>query len=346
MGHTDELLDDVRAQISASDETLNAARLRRDETLKAAKKFEGALRTYNSGSIGHGTANDDTDADCGLVLDRRAHPTLGPDGDGEGPSKVIEDVRELIRDELLPTHPNLKTRISKRAITVKFHEPLFAGDDAPDPSVDLIVALTRREKEGLWIPNRDSDGWDASHPERHTKLLTDPPTDVRRLRARTIRLAKAWNKQFDSPGLSSFNIEALALEAIKHVMRIGEAVTVWFEHSAKEVKKGDTRDPADVSPPVKLLLDRNVVVGRLEKAARHMRKAVDNDEDQDTVIEEVAAVFTEYVQRQAGAGSKAEIASALRSGNSGFNRAGAYVGAAASAKPLKSVRSFGDGKIR
>ena len=87
-------------------------------------------------------------------------------------------------------------------------------------------------------------------------------------------------------------------------------------------------------------------IGRLEKAARHMRKAVDNDEDQDTVVEELAAVFTEYVQQHAGADSKAEFASALRSGNSGFNRAGAYVGAAASAKPLKSVRSFGDGEIR
>lgn len=346
MGHTDRVLDDIQSKIAPSDETLGAARSRREEVLVTASGFDGALRTFASGSIAHRTANDDTDADCGIVLDRRSHPELGPDGDGEGPERVMQDVRELVRDTLKDTHPELKIRLTKRAIEVKFHEPIGFGDDATDPSVDLIVTLTRMEKEGLWIPNRDSDGWDASHPESHTKLLTDPPTDVRRLRARTIRLAKAWNKQFDSPGLSSFNIEALALEVIKQVMRIGEAVTVWFEHSAKEVKKGNTKDPADVSPPVKLLLDRDVVVGRLGKAAQHMRTALENDDDEGAVTEELAMVFPKFVDKPKGDSSKAALASALRGGNSDFNRAGVYVPAAAAATRLKTIRSFGDGKVR
>lgn len=199
MGHTDRILDDIRSEIAPSDETLDAARSRREEVLAAASGFDGALRTYASGSIAHRTANDDTDADCGIVLDRRSYQELGPDGGGEGPEGVMEGVRDLVRDKLKDAHPKLKTRLTKRAIEVKFHEPIGSGDDATDPSVDLIVALTRKENEGLWIPNRNSGGWDASHPECHTKLLTDPPQDVRRVRARAIRLVKAWNKQFSSP---------------------------------------------------------------------------------------------------------------------------------------------------
>ena len=346
MGHTDGILDNIRARIAPSDETLDAARSRREEVLAAARGFDGALRTYASGSIAHRTANDDTDADCGVVLDRRSYPELGPDGDGEGPEDVMERVRDLLREKLVDAHPNLKTRLTRRVVVFKFHEPVGSGDDPPDPSVDLIVALTRKDKEGLWIPNRDSGGWNASHPECHTKLLTNPPKDLRRVRTRAIRLVKAWSKQFSAPALSSFNIEVLALEAISEVMTIGEAVTLWFEHSAKEVEKGDTRDPAGVSAPVKLLLNRDVVVGRLENAARHMRTALENDDDEETVTEELASVFPKFVQKPAGDSSKAALAAALRDGNRNFDRAGRYVAAAAAGAPLKSVRSFGDGEVR
>lgn len=345
MDHTGRLLDGIRAKIAPSDETLTAARTRRDDVLKAAKKFEGALRTYNSGSIGHGTANDDTDADCGLVLDRRAHPALGPDGDDDGPGDIVERVRELVRDELLPTYPNLKTRLSKRAITVKFHEPLSPSDNPPDPSVDLIVALTRKDAAGLWIPNRDNLSWDASHPERHTELLTDPPAEVRRVRARTVRLVKAWNKQYSSPALSSFNVEALALECITEAVSIGEAVTTWFEHAATEIEKAETEDPAGVSPPIRLLEDRQIVVNRVQAAVGHMRTALNNDGDEDVVTEELAAVFWMYIEKPAGDDSKAAMASALRTDNSAFNRAGQYAAGAAAAT-LKTTRSFGDGEFR
>jgi len=346
MGHTDRILHDIRTEIAPSDQTLDAARFRREEVLAAARGFDGALWTYASGSIAHRTANDDTDADCGVVLDRRSYPELGPDGDGVGPDAVMEGVRDLVRDKLKDAHPELKTRLT-RAIEVKFHEPVGSGDDPPDPSVDLIVALTRKDKEGLWIPNRDSGGWNASHPECHTKLLTNPPEDIRRVRARAIRLVKAWNKQPTSPGLSSFNIEALALEAITQAVAIGEAVALWFEHSAREIRKGNTKDPADVSPPIKLLLNRDVVVGRLETAAKHMRTALDNDDDEEAVTEELALVFPKFVQMPAGDSSKAALAAALRDGNRNFNRAGRYIATGAvAATPLKTVRSFGDGEVR
>jgi len=345
MGYTSKLLDDIRAQIAPTDQTLQAARNRRDDVLAALNNLDGRLRDYVSGSIGHRTANRDTDADCGVVLDRRVHPALGPDGDGVGPGDIMERARNIAREALKGKYPDLATRLTKRAITFEFSEPLDLGDDAPDPSVDLIVALTRKDADGLWIPNRNTDEWDASHPEQHTKLLTDPPDDLRRLRARTIRLVKAWNQQYTDPALASFNIEALALEVMTETMSLGEAVTLWFAYSARELKKADTKDPAGVSPPIKLLLNRDTVVARLETAAKHMRQALDHDDNEDAVMEELATVFYKYVQKPQGASSKAALAASLRKGNLDLNRAGVYVAGTAISQ-LRSVRSYGDAQDR
>jgi hypothetical protein len=341
VAYTNDVLDNVRAQIAPADATLKAARARRDEVLEAAKKFEGAQRTYGSGSIAHFTANDDTDADCGVVVDRRVYPALGPDGDGEGPGEIVGKMRDFVRDAIQGAHPKVSFRLTKRAIKIQFDEPLNGKSDAPDPSVDLIVALTRKDG-ALWIPNRDKDDWNASDPESHTKLLTEPPADVARVRRRTVRLVKGWNGQFSAPGLCSFNIEALALECITKVMSIGEAVTAWFEYAAKEIEKGNTKDPASVSLAIKLPANvtLDAVVSRLEKAAKHMRTALDDDDDEATVKEELSKVFWDYVESD-----KSALAAALRGGNTGFNRAGLLIGGVGSAAaPLKTTRSSGDGK--
>ena len=67
-------------------------------------------------------------------------------------------------------YPDATYEVCKRAILFEFHEPL--GDEQ-DPSVDLIVALTRVEGDGRWIPNTEAECWDASDPEEHTRLLND-----------------------------------------------------------------------------------------------------------------------------------------------------------------------------
>ena len=133
MQNTASYLNDVHAELAPSDGTLSAARSRRDEILGKAKNYPGTLRTYISGSIAHRTANQDTDADCGVVLDRRSYPKLGPDGEGEGPNQTVEGVRESLRDELKEDHPDIRFRVTKRAIQVSYNEPI---DDGSDPSVD------------------------------------------------------------------------------------------------------------------------------------------------------------------------------------------------------------------
>ncbi len=340
MGYVESILNEVRSKIAPSDETLSSARARRDEVLAAAKKYHGTLRTYLSGSIAHGTANDDTDADCGIVLDRRSYPALGPDGDGEGPNEIVEDLREFIRDSLKENHDEVRFFLTKRAIKVSFNEPL---QDGTDPSVDLIVALTRM-LGALWIPNREQKRWDASDPEKHTELLTGEPAKLRRTRARIIRLAKAWNKQFSIPGLCSFNIEALALQSVTDEMNVANGLAGFFSFAAGDLKKHLTPDPAGVSPAIKTLVERDVLVERLDKAANKMVDAVENADDERKVREHLADVFWKYVEPPVNSESKAAVAAALRQGNQGVAlKSGALTVGTVSGHQLKTTRSFGEG---
>ena len=62
-------------------------------------------------------------------------------------------------------------------------------------------------------PNTETEAWDPSDPEEHTRLLTtkSDPKALRVTRARAIRLAKAENKRTAVPPLCSFNLEAFGL---------------------------------------------------------------------------------------------------------------------------------------
>jgi hypothetical protein len=337
MNPVDDIIIDIQRQIAPSDETLEAARSRRDEVLAVAGRFIGALRTYTSGSIAHRTANDDTDADCGVVLDRRSYSKLGPDGEGGAPNDIVEEVRIFIREALKDKHPDISFRLTKRAIKVTFNEPLLDGSD---PSVDLIVALTRAAGE-LWIPNLERKCWDASDPECHTRLLTAEPAGLRRMRAKVIRLAKAWNKQYAQPGLCSFNIEALALQSIKEETSIAEELLTFFNHAAKDLAKRNTPDPAGVSSAIKTPVERDKVVCRLEKAADNYKIALDLENDNDA-NDALANVYWVYVTPSPGSSSKSAFAKALREGNSAIRTVpGSIAITGLRGVPLKTTRSYG-----
>jgi len=337
MNHIDDILVDIQKEIAPSDETLEAVRNRRDEVLSITGRYVGALRTYTAGSIAHRTANDDTDADCGVVLDRRSYHKLGPDGDGGTPNDIVEDVRSYIRDRLKDRHPDIAFRLTKRAIKVTFNEPL---PDGSDPSVDLIVALTRAAG-ALWIPNLEQKRWDASDPECHTRLLTAEPAGLRRMRAKVIRLAKAWNKQYSQPGLCSFNIEALALEAIKEEVGVADGLTAFFNYSASDLSKRQTPDPAGVSAPIKTAIERETAANRLGKAAETLETALNSDNENDA-RDDLASVYWVYVTPSPGSSSKAAFAKALRGGNPAVSVVPGSISIAGSGGiALKKTRAYG-----
>ncbi len=312
MSAADTILDEVRAQIAPDDRVLKAARERLASVRQAAAGFKGSKRTFRSGSVAHMTANDPVDdADGGMVLDRTVYTSLGPDGDDVGPEEIVEKVRQHLREKLADRFPKIGFRLTKRAIKISFGEPVL---DDQDPTVDLIVALTRRDKPGLWIPQLKKNGWDASHPEAHTELLEDGYETTGHVLQRAVRLVKVWNRHFSEPALSSFNIEALGLAAIAEKMSLAVATAKLFRHGSASLAEANTKDPAGVSGSIRILIDRDVAVRRLGGAAHHCDAAIEAGDDEEAAKTELAEVFPDHVQVPPGVLSKAALAAALTSG--------------------------------
>ncbi|MFN8160890.1 MAG: hypothetical protein U0R52_07595 [Solirubrobacterales bacterium] len=338
--HTGQILTNVRRQIAVDDDVLLETKERRNLVKRMARKFEGALKTFDSGSVAHGTVNKPvSDADCGVVLDRRHHPELGPDGDGVAPDTIVREVAEFVIGGVREEYPAAICEVSKRAIVISFNEPL---DRDQDPSVDLIVALTRAEGDGRWIPNTEQHDWDASDPEKHTELLNGPTGSARIHRARVIRLAKAATKQDDRPVVSSFNTEALALGHVDEEDTIAESLRDLFHGAADDLASRDTPDPAGVSDPIKLPegVSREEAVDRLRGFGDSISEAIDNAEDEDRARSVLRRVFPDYVETEPSA--KASLAEAVAAGDSA--KVGAAFGAGAAS--LKRTSAYGDGTAK
>jgi hypothetical protein len=345
MGHTLNTLDSVRSQVEAKMTAIGEARERRDAVLAAAKKYPGVLEPYRSGSLATGLMiRPVTDGDCGIVLDRRVYPELGPDGAGVGPMDIVREVLELVVRELRPTYPFVTAELMKRGILVEFHEPI---DEDQDPTVDLVIALNRRDDNALWIPKIDwhetGATWSPGHPKKHVELLTSGTADLKRDRARVIRVAKAWRNQEEQAGICSFNLAALALECITYPMPLDKAMLTLFDHAARSLAVTETDDPAHVSGPISVdVPGRQVVAARLHLAADGVRTALANDHDPHAVALALNGVFPDYVKPPTASSPKAAIADGLRrKGTVGLGAGtGLAVGSAVKVA-AKPVRSFG-----
>jgi len=336
--HAESVLDEVRAAIAPEDEVLAAARERRDAVKKYAEAFRGRLRTFNSGSVAHGTANNPvSDADCGVVLDRRHHGDLGPDGDDVGPCEIVDELVEEITPKIKDDYSDAEVSTTKRAVLVEFNEPV----DDEDPSVDLIVGLSRAEDDALWIPNLEADDWDASDPEEHTRLLVAKPADLRRHRARVLRLAKAAiRNDGDQRVMCSFNIEALALTHVTEVhTTLAEGLAVLLEGAAESIAKELTPDPADVSDPIKLPegVTRADCSARLGYFARKVREAIAAYSEAGARAA-LADVFRSELGDKTIKSTKSKIADELRQDERDAAVLGSFGAAAGSVKP---TRAFG-----
>jgi hypothetical protein len=313
MGYTDDYLTTIRDAIAADEIVLAEARARLALIREIAMDFPGALRTYASGSLPQYTVNHPvTDGDGGLVLNRVHYPELGPDGGGETPNDVAAELCALLGPEVRRTYPKARCGTSKRGPKITFGGPV----NGQDPSVDLVVALTRREGNGLWIPNLDRRRWEASDPEQHVALLNGDTVSLRRTRRRVIRLLKAWNKQWTMPAFSSFHLSALALEHVTIGMSAAIALHAVFDGAATFLATGsNTPDPAEVSKPLKLMkgVTREIAVQRLQAAATAMSDALEHDEDETAVRSALHRVFRDYVDAPATDKLAAAVA-ALRPG--------------------------------
>lgn len=292
MGNTEDVLDEIRDRIDTHAEPLAEARKRLRLVRAKAGAFPGALRTYASGSIPQNTfIHPVDDGDGGVVLDRRTYPELGPEGGGASPSRVTPLMCALLGHSLREAYPKARCTTSKRGPKIAFGRPV----DGQDPTVDMVLALTRRSGAGLWIPNLRTNRWEASHPERHVELFTSGSRRHRRVRRRVIRLLKAWNKQFDEPGFSSHNLTVWAWEFVPPGMGVATALSRVLTEACARVESGTaTLDPAGVSGSVRLLVTKTVAARRLRTAADALADALGHDADHDAVRSALSRVFPAY----------------------------------------------------
>lgn len=245
-----------------------------------------------------------TDGDGGLVLNRVYYPNLGPDGRGDAPTDVVDDLIEHLRPRIRKVYPRATMHTSKRGPKIYFGQPV--GDD--DPTVDLVVAMNRKEGPGIWIPNLEKGTWEPSDPEKHVELLNSDSAGFRSTRRKIIRLAKAWNKQYSVPGASSFEVSTWAYEFVEHGQGVAKGLWTLFDKAAGRLEAGTpTGDPAGVSANLKLLIDAATMATRLRKAADHMAKAIASN-DENEVAEAMSIVFWTYIDAPATSSLKAAAA--------------------------------------
>jgi len=329
-----QVLADVRRGIAVDDDVLSETKARRNLVKRHARSFSGALKTFDSGSVAHGTVNKPvSDADGGVVLDRRTYPELGPDGDDAPPDEIVAAVAAHVIAGVREEYPDATCRVCKRAILVEFNEPLDSGED---PSVDLIVALTRADGPGRWIPNTEAHDWDASDPEEHTRLLNGPDSATRVHRARVIRLAKAAVKQDATPVITSFNLEALALEHVGADATIAESLRDLFLGAGGDLSQGLTPDPAGVSDPIKLPegVLRSAAVARLRRFGEAVAAAIGADSLEEAEAA-LAELYPDHIGQHAGA---RQLGAALLLGNAARVRSAFGPGV----ERVKPSRAYGD----
>ena len=181
MSHTAALLADVRAQLAPDDAVIKEAR-ERDLVRSAAESFEGGLRSFRSGALAHGTANcpvhqrdKGLDADCGWCSTACAHAARAGLRDRGGPVDVVDEMRAHVAAEVKAKYEKATFKATKAP---SWWLPCaFPGGE--DPTVDLVVGLTRKDEPGLWIPNTEKDTWNPRTPR------STPRSRRRRRRSRT-----------------------------------------------------------------------------------------------------------------------------------------------------------------
>ncbi|MBW3569121.1 hypothetical protein KY385_03275 [Candidatus Parcubacteria bacterium] len=354
MGLVNDIFLELLRATKVSTDALAEARNRRDSVFAAALTYEGAYRTIKSGSIAHGTVSGTiSDADGAVVLSRKQYPDYGSDGENKGPRELVEAITDDMRNLVQQNYPNVGVSTNhKRAIYFRFFEPM---EDGQDPTVDLVIALNRKDEPGLWIPHLGRNIWQASHPEKHSELVKAKRDATNHISTKVVRISKLYAKQWKTPGLLySFHLTALMLESLSFGESIAEGFQGLLTHASSTLAKGNTKDPAGVSEPLKLPLsrERDKVIKKLKTAVDHLEAALDletsDDENFDDIMVKLKKIFwqRDIQEKLEDAAQKALLdrAIARTSTVSNSSKFAVPVASAGLARPVINARAYASSK--
>ena len=289
---SDQILKRILEVTSPDKEVVREARRRLNTVFDASETIPGVLGTIRSGSLAHYTVSGAVnDADGALVLDRRHYKEYGPDSEEKkGPEELVTTVADSIRQEVKDVYPDVYISTGhKRAIYFRFRQSILEQD----PTVDLIIALRRKDRAGIWIPNLDTNTWDASDPGRHTQMMSERRQATDHKSSKWIRLCKLFSGQWSAKLLHSFNWSALMLESSFAPSALTEDWAMLLEHTEQSIARGNTPDPAGVSEPIKLPEGRSKqeVVAELKDASEKLRLLADIEGEEATDIDKIKELF-------------------------------------------------------
>ena len=137
--YAEKVLDEIRQKIQVGQRVIDEARERRNLVKDIVEAYHGVLRTYDAGSIAHGTAkNPLPDADCGGVLDRRSYQRL----DGALALQLVQVLGQRPR-----VHPDAQWNPSRACLLDHLAGLLEAADVARVDAHAVRPRVDRLERE-------------------------------------------------------------------------------------------------------------------------------------------------------------------------------------------------------
>jgi hypothetical protein len=273
----DERLYQIIRKKRVNPHTLTEVRLRLDLARTIALTFNGATRTYISGSIAQSTyVHPLTDGDGGVVLDRHVYPNFDPEASRTSPYEITKALCGVLGREIRQVYPKARCGTSKRGPKIWFRQAVAGRDD---PTIDLVVAFDRSSGSGLWIPNLEENTWERSAPEQHVAIFAAGPQVQQRLHRQVVRLLKAWNKQFAHPAFSSHHLTVWAWKYLEPRSTLTNGLLSVIAAASKELESGNqTKDPAGVSPDLRPLIPTRIAIKRLNRALLDIIRAREDEE--------------------------------------------------------------------
>lgn len=254
--------DSLQTEANADPEAVTEARRRRDVFSTALGGLDDVVEVVPSGSFARSTHRDPIhDVDLLVIFDLEYHTDwVQP---GESALAALEHTRTKTKKLL----GNFGEDGKEVRITGLRNHSVKCFLDKPDAtdafSVDLTPAI-RRPAGGLWIPEKNSEDWITSDPEKLIELVTDRHAVWNQFRP-LVRVLKLWNAA-NGKTMKSLVVEVLALHYLPVHEDRGKAIEMFFTSAAGAVLSA-VCDPTGHCGEIQPSLDRQKANETLLEAA-------------------------------------------------------------------------------